>query len=181
LLVFWSASDIFSGRPERVEARRNRHRRNLDHLLAHVGWREEARFQVRLNGWPPTIASRCQAWSERRRERIGEPEKVQCRRDGAFIHGNQANRAVRDISALAKAMFETSAEVLGGLIRAVRDCEQKKESAWRWETRAFKSRESKNAEAYVPLLQPTRQKICFGSCLFHFRHVLHHIPAAPIV
>jgi uncharacterized membrane-anchored protein YhcB (DUF1043 family) len=31
-----------------------------------------------------------------------------------------------------KAMFETSAEVLGGLIKAFRDYEQKNESAWRW-------------------------------------------------
>jgi len=30
-----------------------------------------------------------------------------------------------------KAMFETSAEVLGGLIKAFRDYEQKNESAWR--------------------------------------------------
>jgi len=30
-----------------------------------------------------------------------------------------------------KAMFETSAEVLGGLVRAFRDYEQKNESAWR--------------------------------------------------
>ena len=30
-----------------------------------------------------------------------------------------------------KAMFETSAEVLGGLIKAFRDYEQKNEAAWR--------------------------------------------------
>lgn len=30
-----------------------------------------------------------------------------------------------------KAMFETSAEVLGGLVKAFRDYEQKNESAWR--------------------------------------------------
>jgi uncharacterized membrane-anchored protein YhcB (DUF1043 family) len=30
-----------------------------------------------------------------------------------------------------KAMFETSAEVLGGLIKAFRDYEQKNEKAWR--------------------------------------------------
>ena len=30
-----------------------------------------------------------------------------------------------------KAMFETAAEVLGGLIKAFRDYEQKNESAWR--------------------------------------------------
>jgi len=30
-----------------------------------------------------------------------------------------------------KAMFETSAEVLGGLIKAFRDYEQKNENAWR--------------------------------------------------
>ena len=30
-----------------------------------------------------------------------------------------------------KAMFETSAEVLGGLIKAFRDYEQKNESTWR--------------------------------------------------
>jgi hypothetical protein len=30
-----------------------------------------------------------------------------------------------------KAMFETSAEVLGGLVKAFRDYEQKSESAWR--------------------------------------------------
>jgi hypothetical protein len=30
-----------------------------------------------------------------------------------------------------KAMFETSAEVLGGLVKAFHDYEQKKESAWR--------------------------------------------------
>jgi hypothetical protein len=30
-----------------------------------------------------------------------------------------------------KAMFETSAEVLGGLIKAFRDYEQKNETAWR--------------------------------------------------
>jgi uncharacterized membrane-anchored protein YhcB (DUF1043 family) len=30
-----------------------------------------------------------------------------------------------------KAMFETSAEVLGGLIKAFRDYEQKNESGWR--------------------------------------------------
>jgi hypothetical protein len=30
-----------------------------------------------------------------------------------------------------KAMFETSAEVIGGLIKAFRDYEQKKEPAWR--------------------------------------------------
>jgi len=30
-----------------------------------------------------------------------------------------------------KAMFETSAEVLGGLIKAFQDYEQKNESAWR--------------------------------------------------
>jgi hypothetical protein len=31
----------------------------------------------------------------------------------------------------AKAMFETSAEVLGGLAKAFRDYEEKKEKAWR--------------------------------------------------
>ena len=30
-----------------------------------------------------------------------------------------------------KAMFETAAEVLGGLVKAFRDYEQKNESAWR--------------------------------------------------
>jgi hypothetical protein len=30
-----------------------------------------------------------------------------------------------------KAMFETSAEVLGGLVKAFRDYERKNESAWR--------------------------------------------------
>ncbi len=30
-----------------------------------------------------------------------------------------------------KAMFETSAEVLGGLEKAFEDCEQKNEAAWR--------------------------------------------------
>jgi len=30
-----------------------------------------------------------------------------------------------------KAMFETSAEVLGGLVKAFRDYEEKNESAWR--------------------------------------------------
>jgi hypothetical protein len=30
-----------------------------------------------------------------------------------------------------KAMFETAAEVLGGLVKAFRDYEQKSESAWR--------------------------------------------------
>jgi cytoplasmic iron level regulating protein YaaA (DUF328/UPF0246 family) len=30
-----------------------------------------------------------------------------------------------------KAMFETSAEVLGGLVKAFRDYEQKNEAAWR--------------------------------------------------
>jgi hypothetical protein len=30
-----------------------------------------------------------------------------------------------------KAMFETAAEVLGGLVKAFRDYEQKKEPAWR--------------------------------------------------
>ena len=30
-----------------------------------------------------------------------------------------------------KAMFETSAEVLGGLVKAFKDYEQKNESAWR--------------------------------------------------
>jgi len=46
-------------------------------------------------------------------------------------HENPRHHTQKMQQALRQAMFETSAEVIGGLIKAFRDYEQKNETAWR--------------------------------------------------
>jgi hypothetical protein len=85
-------------------------------------------------------------WALARKVGCRTNESGERRGPGTFEHaGNEPNKCGRlqaikdhlreDIEKVdepqLKAMFETSAEVLGGLIKAFRDYEQKNESAWR--------------------------------------------------